>query len=808
MCWKGQLRRAPAATITICATLALGIGANLVMFDMVDRLLLSPPPGVTDAATIRRVLLPQYDFFTKGTITSPVTNYAAYQDLRTVSGLSAVAAFGFPQQLSRGAGRDASLAVVNAASASFFPLLGVRPYLGRFFSPDEDQPPAGSRVAVVSYGYWKRELGGELSSIGKTLTLESKPYTIVGVAPPRFNGVELKTVDVWIPITTQSASMGPQYVTDRGSLWLMVVARLAPGVDERRVIAEASATVLRNNEKIAAANSRARVELASIIAARGPGQHPEARVAAWLFGVAIVVLAIACANVATLLITRALRRRQEIAVRLALGVSRWRLLEQLLMEGVVLALVAAPLAIVGARLAGGAVHQLLMRDLELSAAPSPRALAVMLGAMLVVIIVAALAPAAQTLGVDVSSALKTNSRSAAQRRLRGRDFLLIGQVALSVMLLVGAGLFIRSLHNARNTRIGVDMDRVLLAQVSLFRTDLTSAQQEQYWADAATRVMATPHVANATLSIASPMMFSMSGTFVIPGRDSLPTLNTGGPYRNGVDERFFATTGARILQGRAFTAADTRLSPRVLIVTETMAKTYWPGASPLGACVRTYRADTIPCATIVGVVEDVHRQSLREDPTMQYYVPYAQWLGNRSPAMLVRLDRAARGADIANVRRALQATAVDVPFPRVSSYADLIDPQLRSWKLGASMFTIFGALAFFVSAVGLYGLLAYSVAERRYEFGIRAALGARGAELVALVFRRGLVVTSIGLVIGLMIARLSSKRVAPLLLDVSPHDFAVYAITALVVIAIAGIASTVPARRAASADPMESLRAQ
>jgi len=804
-----QMRRAPALTCAITASLAIGIGANLVMFQVVDRLLLSPPPGVTHADAVRRLILPEYNFFTRGTSQSVVTNYATYADLRAVHRFARVAAFGFPTGASLGRGSEASAITTTAASASFFDLLGVQPYLGRFYSEREDAPPNGSPVAVVGYGYWKRALGGESGAIGHTLLIDGKSYTIIGVAPPRFNGLDVTPVDVWLPLTGQSFAFNADYLTDRGSLWLQVVARLAPHGDERAVVAEASAAVLRNNETVSKANPHAKVELASIIAARGPGNHPDAMVALWLLGVSAAVLLIACANVTTLLLTRAVQRHQEIAIRLALGVSRWRLLQQLLAEAAAIAVLAAIAAFIGAELTRGAVERLLMPDVAIDYTLSSHT-AIMMGVtMLFVIGAATLAPSLHALGVDVSSALKESSRSVSDSRPRIRGALLVLQVALSVMLLVGAGLFVQSLHNAQGTRLGIDTDRVLLAQVDLTAAGMDSLRTSAFWDEAVRRVTKVPHVTSASLSIAVPMMFSMAGSFIVPGRDSIPKLETGGPYKNGVDAHYFSTIGARILRGRAVTAADTRGSPKVVVINESMARRIWPNENPIGACVRIFRADTIPCATIVGVVEDIHHhQQIREGATFQYYVPYSQWIGGGSAAMLVRLDGPARGSTIASVRRALQAISPDTPFPQVVSYAEIIDPQLRPWKLGASMFSAFGVLAFVVSVVGLYGLLSYLVTQRRYELGIRAALGAQAGRLMSLVLGRALALIAIGLGVGLALAAVLSQRLAPLLLDVSPHDWRVYGWTAALA-AITGLATAVlPARRAASVDPIEALRSQ
>src|SRR5688500_91565 len=344
-----QLRRAPGFSAAVVLTLALGIGANAVMFGIVDRLLLSPPPYIADPASVVRLQLvssrPGEESYP-----SPVTNWVTYRDLATVPSFAHVAAFGYPGTTSLGRGRDAISIRTNAASASLFPLLGVKPALGRFFLEDEDQPPAGTPVAVISHGFWMRRFGGGRAALGATLPIGGVTYTVVGVAPKGFTGVDLQPVDVWLPMTTSSHDAMPEYATDRGSLWLMTVARLAPGASER-VAEQQATTVLRRGRAAArAAASTATITFGSVIAARGPGDHADAKVAAWLLGVAGVVLLIACANIATLLLARALRRQQEIAVRLALGVSRARLTAQLFADSFLLAALGAAAALATARL--------------------------------------------------------------------------------------------------------------------------------------------------------------------------------------------------------------------------------------------------------------------------------------------------------------------------------------------------------------------------------------------------------------------------------------------------------------------------
>ena len=802
-----QLRRAPGFTTTVVLTLALGIGANAVMFGVVDRLLLSPPLHVRDAERVVRLQM-WSNRPGETSYASPVTNWVTYRDLATVPSFASLAAFGFPANMSLGRGRDAISVRTSEVSASFFPLLGVTPVLGRFFLEEEDRPPAGTPVAVISHGFWMRRFGGARDALGARLPIGDVTYTVVGVAPRGFTGVDLHPVDVWVPVTTASHAAMPEYMTDRGSLWLMTVARLAPGASEQLAAQQATAVFRRGYAAARNADSTATIAFSSVIAARGPGDNADAKVAVWLLGVAGVVLLIACANVATLLLARAVRRREEIAVRLALGVSRTRLAAQLLADSFLLAALGAAAALATAYFAGTVVRRVLLPDVSTEIGfLGIRVVAVVGGAVIFTGFLTGLAPVWQARHLDLGAALKAGGRGVTDTRSRARTSLLVLQAALSVLLLVGSGLFVRSLRNAETLRLGLDASRLVLAEVSFWNTDIEDARQREYWRDALASVSRLPGVERATLTVATPFRFSMAGFFRVPGVDSLPRLSTGGPYRHAVSTDYFATLGARVIRGRAFTTTDVAGAPRVVVINESMARLVFPGRDPIGACVRIHRADSIPCATIVGVVEDVRRTGLIEDATLQYYLPIDQLVGPHTTAMIVRAGSSTPEAAAVAVRKELQRLSSDIPFPMVRPYRELIDPQLRSWRLGATMFTVFGGLAFVVAIVGLYGMLAYSVAQRRFEFGVRLALGAAPRSLVRLVLARGARAMATGLLVGLTVAALAGRAIEPLLFRVSAVDRIVYlAVTAMVVVTTLA-AAYVPSRRAGRIDPVTALRA-
>ncbi|HEY5062606.1 MAG TPA: ADOP family duplicated permease [Gemmatimonadaceae bacterium] len=802
-----RARREIALTAVIVAILGLGFGANAVMFGIVDRLLLSPPSNIPRPEDVVR---PYFERNAKlfGLSRSYSTNWPGYRDLAGASSFASIGAYSRPRQVSIGRGSEASAATLAGATSTLFTVLGARPERGRFYSADEDRPPPGAPVAVVSHDYWTKHP----DVLGRRIILHDVPFTVVGVAPQGFTGAELSPVDLWIPLTAfLNDDDGPSYVDQRGSYNIFTVARLKHGVPVARATAEASAIFAAHvDPRFTLRTPAPHVVLASVIPARGPDPHATATVALWLLGVAGVVLLVACANVATLLLTRAIRRTQEMAVRLSLGISAARLISQLLTESVFLTALGAVAAVIAARITQRAIYRLFLPqvagDSQLLA---PRWIGLLVALVLATAIVTSLAPAMYAASLDLSRSLRATNQTDTHRGRGLRQTLAVVQIALSVILLTGAGLFVRSLDNLRAVPLGLDLDRLVLAQVALPGDERAIAAHNAFWQEALRRVSSLGTVSGAALTNAVPFRSSMAMRFGVPGRDSLPHLPTGGPYANGVSPSYFSTAGTRIVQGRAFTAADGARAPHVLIVNETLAHMLWPTQTAKGRCV-TILADSLPCATIVGVAEDVHRNGVIEPPQMQYYIPLEQWPDPTfgTPSMIVR----GRSGDIertaSDVRRALQSIDPNAPYPLVNSFQSFIDPQLASWRLGARMFTLFGGLAFLVATIGLHGLLAYSVAQRRHEFGIRAALGASLDHLVNLVVLDGARLVAIGVVAGLAVSAIAVRWVAPLLFGVEPRDPAVYsAIIAGAALATVA-AALVPARRAARTDPMTALRSE
>jgi putative ABC transport system permease protein len=539
-----------------------------------------------------------------------------------------------------------------------------------------------------------------------------------------------------------------------------------------------------------------------VLANRGPQEGNDARVATWLAGVAAIVLLIACANVANLLLARALKRRREIAVRIALGVSRGRLLMQLVTESALLAVLGGASGLAIAQLGGGAMgHALLDREASgPGALGDPRMLIVVALLAAVAGLLTGIAPVFQTRRQDVAGALKAGAREGTVQHSRLRAGLLIAQAALSVVLLIGAGLFLRSLMNVKNVRMGYDVDRLLYVQLEKRGVTTDSAADAALRQQLAERARRLPGVENAARALTVPFWSTWEFSLAVPGIDSVSKL--GSFTLQAASPEFLATMGTRLLRGRGITAADRANAPKVMVVSESMANRIWPGQNALGQCIHIL-PDTA-CTTVVGVAEDVRRQKMTE-AEMHYYVPIDQFHTNEGGLFIRTHGPASARSD--EVRRALQALMPGVSYVTVTPMSTIIAGQTQSWRIGAIMFSIFGSLALVLAAIGLYSVIAYNVTQRMHEMGVRVALGAQGRDVIGLIVREGLGVVLPGVVLGAVIALAGGRWVQPLLFDVSPKDPSVLVTVVATLITVAIAASWIPATRAARVDPNEALRA-
>ncbi|PYO73865.1 MAG: hypothetical protein DMD64_05810 [Gemmatimonadetes bacterium] len=550
--------------------------------------------------------------------------------------------------------------------------------------------------------------------------------------------------------------------------------------------------------------ARPRGIVASVLSERGPNESSFAKVATWISGVALIVLLIACANVANLLLARALRRRREIAVRLALGVSRTRLLSQLFTESLLLALLGGLAGLLVAEWGGAVLRaQFLAKSSEVSVMGDARTLLFGGIAALCAGLLTGLAPALLSTHTDVAGDLKAGARGGTFQRSRLRSALLVLQGALSVVLLVGAGLFVRSLSHVRVIPLGYDVDPVLLVELNMRGVRLDSARNVQLRQELLETAQATPGVERASRQVTVPFWGSWNVTLYVAGIDSVDRL--GEFYLNAVTPDYFATLGTRVLRGRGIAAQDAEHAPRVMVVSDAMAKTLWPGRDPIGQCVKL-GADTAPCTYVVGVAENIRSQKLGDDPGLFYYLPAAQWHPQDGGLFIRTRGNAARQVEA--IRRRLQQIMPGASYVTVTPLRDILGEQTRSWQLGATMFVAFGTLALALAAIGLYSVIAYSVAQRVQELGVRAALGAQQRDLVTLIVKEGLRVGLSGIAIGVLIALAGGQWLGPLLFQESPHDPLVFGFVTLVLLGTTVLASFVPSRRAARVDPMVALRAE
>ena len=818
------LRRKPAFAAAIVLTLGLGIGANATMFSVVDRLLFRPPAYIHAPDRVHRVNL-AVTTDRSGEFINGNMSYKRYLELTewtTSFDVTAAIAYGKP---AIGEGENAREMDLSAISASFWRLFDMRPALGRFFTPAEDRVPDGTMVAVLGYGFWQTRFGGRVDVLGKPVKIGAETYTIIGVAPKNFVGTSLVSPAVFVPITAwASASFGqradregpfggkrPSYYAAHNIQWMEMLARRKSGVTLAAATADLSNAYRRSYiaQKTVSPGIRP-TELAKpralaspLMRERGPKQGNDSRVATWLVGVAAVVLLIACANVGNLLLARAFARRREIAVRLALGVGRTRLVRQLITESLLLAGLGALAGLVLAQWGGGALRALLLENVEwTNTFGDTRVLATTMAAALVAGLLTGLAPALHAGRGDIAAALKAGAREGTYQRSRTRVALLVMQGALSVVLLVGAGLFVRSLRNVRSLDLGYDGSRVSYVEPHMRGVKLDSIQSGELRRRLIDAATALPYVEAGSRTVTVPFWSSIMMDLHVAGIDSVDRL--GDFYFHAVSADYFKTMGTRIRRGRAFTPADTRNAPLVMVVSESMAKKLWPGQDAIGQCVKVGE-DTVPCTHVVGIAQDIKRESLSEDAGLQYYIPIDQREAGIGGGLFIR----ARGSATSyseQIRRELQKAMPGASYVTVTPLDDVLGSQTRSWTLGATMFTVFGALALLVAAVGLYSVIAYNVAQRTHELGVRIALGARSPDVVRLVVGEGLRVSVMGIAIGTIVALAAARYVGPLLFGVSPRDPAVLTGVAAVLVVVAVLASVLPAWRASHVDPSVALR--
>ena len=688
-------------------------------------------------------------------------------------------------------------------------LLGLHPVIGRFFSGTELAVHELTPVAVISRRLWERDFGGTADVLGKPLELGPHRYTIIGIAPDGFRGTRLDEVDIWLPFNAWPSWVGrsPDWYERTGTLMIRVLARV-PSTTPGGTVAAAAGQGLRTDGLTW--DSTATAVTAPL---RGAGDPEffgrQEAVAKRLAVVAAIILLIACANVTNLTLGRALARRHETAIRLALGVSRRRLVMQMLTESLVVAVIAGAAAALAATWGAAALRHLVLPEVAWGA-PSFTAAVGWFAAVvsLLVGLAVGVLPAMQGTRPDLVGALKQDSRGAGHAGGRVRSSLVVVQAGLSVVLLAGAGLFVRSLQRVQSIDLGYDVPSILFVSPRAGEDTAAARAVDAALPSLAERMRHAPGVERAALMFMPPMYgISWIDTY-LPDRDSLPGGRRSAPTVLLGSPGFLATLGVRLVAGRLFTDGDRRGAEPVLVVNQALAQAYWPGQSALGKClILEKRAD--PCRRIVGVVENAHMVDVIEKPSPAYFMPLGQAPDNRTPGTIAlrvapNREAAARVAVTGLVRDAFGPSV----RPGLRSMAEQVAPRYRQWRAGAVLFSLAGVLALLVAAVGIYSTMTYSVNQRTREIGIRMALGARGASVARLIVGQGVRVVLVGIAIGVVAALAAGRLVASLLYGVTPHDPLVLVTTAATLVVVAIVACLIPARRAARVDPMETLRAE
>jgi predicted permease len=818
-------RREPAFVAGVVLTFGLVIGTNAAMFGLVQRLMLAAPPGIVDAQRVVRVGM-TYTTDDGGVFTMTSTSYPVFRALASLgSAFSGVAAI---QSDSMTTGRGGELAQVAAVEASgdYFTTVGVKPALGRFFGPADDELPAGNDVVVLSHAFWQRRYAGQPNVVGQQLLVNDQLLTIVGVAPRGFNGTDLGATDIFVPMTTAFRNRGAGWWSDSRIRMLAIIARVKGGVTPANASVLAAGAI---REAIAGSSGSqlSAVTLESVVPGPSARQSPQAKVALWLSGVSLVVLLIATANVGTLLLLRAARRRRDVAVRLTLGAGRGQLARQLVIESLLLALTGCVTGLLLSRWIADVVRVTLLPNVAASdRIVDPAVLVVSIGAACAAGVLASLGPLAQLGKRDLSSELRVGAGHGSSGRFLFQHGLLALQVALSMVLVIGAGLFVQSLRRVQSQDLGFSTSRLLHVELD-FRGALGGPERDRAHEDATRRIASVPGVTGVTVVQGMPFSSHNIPPMSVPGYAMPSPAVQQLPIMYAATPTYLDMMGVRLVGGRMFTSRDTTGTPLVVLVNETMARTMWPGQSALGKCVKAGHfgspelgdpmaaAAFLPCREVVGVVRDSRARSLRtegdEAKLMQYYVPFGQippapFVGvNDVHAILVRTAGDPERM-VAAVQRIIQSTSTVPVFAHVRPYQTLIDPQLRSWRLGATLFTAFGLLALGIATVGLFAVVSYLVSQRTQEIGVRLALGGSAGRVAGVVVRDALRMAAVGGAIGVLIAIAGGSVVQSMLFATSAREPLIMLAAALVLLAVTVGAAAVPAWRAGRVSPMTVLR--
>ena len=804
-----QLMRSPAFTVAALATLALGIGANTALFTLGQAILVRPMTGVLQSDRLLWLTGARRDY-SRAAMSYP--DFVDYRDgLRSLIDLAAVA----DMKYALGGRGEPERVRGEIVSGNYFSILRTPFALGRGFAAGEDSLGHPRHVAVISHGLWQRRFDGDSTIVGREIVINGQPLTVVGVTMAGFNGADLELPrEVWLPMALMDVANTdfPGQWKNRGSWWLNAIGRLRPGADETQVLA-AARTI---GGRIAAADSATHKGISAKVwpakSGMPPGSEENIKPLTILAGIVTgLVLLIACANVSNLLLARAVSRRREVGIRLSLGASRMRLVRQLFTESVLL---SAAAGVVGILLAFWSTDWLISSGvfpLKLDMTPDYGVIAFTVGAAAVASILFGLVPALEATRGDIARSVQDGTQGRDPRRARLQSGFVVAQLALSLVLLATAGLFLRSMYKARNVELGFEAtSQVLAMSFDLGLQRYSDDKAAAFLGTLSERTRGMPGVEGVSFTDVVPLGQRYIGSEMVVEDGAVSSGSSRREarpitvFQSTIRPDYFQTLNVPIVRGRDFLPSDDLNAPKVVIVSAGFARETWPGQDPIGKRV-SVSGEEGPYLTIVGVAQDVMLGGPMESKRSVVYLPQKQYPGSKYQTIIVRT--AGEPGPLAEaLRREIRSLDPNLPVYDVHTLAEYKRLKLADRMNGANILGGFGALALLLASIGVYGVMAFSVLQRTKEIGIRVALGARGRDVVSLFVRRGMRLILIGVVIGTAMSMALSRLLQGMLFGLTPTDGATFVGVAALMAAVALLASWLPARRAARVDPMQALR--